>query len=845
MLISCIKPEQLSCEYVKDPEAIDIPDPRLSWINVSRTNGEFQTAYRIRVAGTRRGLGKADMWDSGKVASDRSFGVRYEGKAFGTAQDCWWQVKVWDSKGRPSAWSKPARWSTGILDGWKAEWIGYRAASAPLLRKSFTVKGKIASARAYVTGLGLYRFYVNGQRVGDEELTPNETNWEYLDDVAKSSIPVDRSTFSRFRVLYNGYDIKPYLKDRENVIGAIVGNGFYNADVRWLKTEGTPKFIGEVIIRYEDGSEDVICTDGSWMGHSSPVLVNGLFRGETYDAGMEIDDWCLPGTDLSSWGPVELREKPDGDLYGHYYTSDRIMETLSPVSIERENDGSYLVDFGDYISGWARLSHINGNAGDRIELEYLCEEKGNGPAAYILNGKGDEEYAPSFTWFAFDKVRVKGFPTALTAENIKAEAVYTDIATTGHFECSNELFNRINHIWWRSQTDNLHFGTASDCPHREKGPYTGDGQISCVTVMHNFDARAFYSKWLQDMADCQDRETGYVPNGAPWHIGCGGGPGWGAAMNVIPWEFYKQYGDRDILEKFWPAMTAQLRYMRSWMTGDGTMLQEAPSAGSSVYWMNLGDWMAPYGLPDRELVHTFLMWQCEDYTARTARALGKAEDAVYYQALADSTAAAFHRKFYNTETGSYGDFGSNVLALNVGVPESCRETVVKALKDEMESHDGHLDTGIIGTRLLFETLADNGLNELAFEAMNKRDFPGFGWWIEQGACTTWECWNGEMSRNHPMFGGGLTWFYRKLAGMSVDESKPGYRHIIFRPMPCGDLTWAEYSTETQFGKAGIRWERPEPDAFSVSVTVPVGCTATLTLPSGKVYELGSGTFFNL
>ena len=845
--MSFIKPEKLTCEYVEDPGALDITSPRLSWINTASTNGEAQTAYRIRVSSTKEGLRKPDMWDTGKVLSGDSFNVHYAGKAFRTAQDCWWQVCVWDSKGRRSGWSEPAHWRVGMLDGWQAEWIGYKAADAPLLRKSFNVEKKVVSAKAFVTGLGLYRFFVNGHRVGIDELTPNETNWEYIDDLSRTYIPVDRKGFRKFRVLYNGYDILPYLNKGENVIGAVLGYGFYHADVRWLKTDGTPKFIGEIVIRYEDGTEERICSDGSWMGHASPILVNDLFRGETYDARLEIADWCLPGTDLSGWGPVELREKPDGDLYGHYYVNDRIMETLAPKSIEKDRYGNYVVDFGDYISGWVRLRHLNGRKGDRIELKYLCEEKGNGPGVYILKGTGDEEYAPSFTWFAFDKVLVKGFPGELTADNLVAEAVYSDVENTGHFACSNELFNRINHIWWRSQTDNMHFGTASDCPHREKGPYTGDGEVACVTVMHNFDARAFYSKWIQDMSDCQNVETGLVPNGTPWHIGCGGGPGWGAAMNIIPWEFYKQYGDRDLLEKYYFEMTEQLRYMKSWITADGTMLQTAPSAEKPAEWMNLGDWLPPFELPDRELVHTYVMWQCADYTARAARALGRTEDAAAHQAFADATAAAFHKKFYNPATCSYGDYGANVFALVIGVPEGCRNAVIESLKADLARYDGHIFTGIIGTKLLFETLADIGLNELAFEALNKKDFPGFGWWLEQGAYTTWENWNGKDSRNHPMFGGGLTWFYRKLAGMSADENNPGYRHIIFKPMPCGDVTWAEYSNVTPYGKAGIRWdlepavENGASGAIKVAVTVPVGCTATLTMPDGKVFDgIGSG-----
>ena len=844
MAASCIRPVDLSCEYVKDPVAVDAFQPRLSWINEavpSFHKGEFQTAYRIRVASTRDGLRHPDMWDTGKVISDRSTLIKYNGNALQSTQDCWWQVQVWDARGHRSAWSKPAFWGVGIMgrSEWQADWIGFPGAECPLLRKSFKVGGNLASAKVYVTGLGLYQLFVNGDKVGEDELTPNESNWEYLDDCGKAGIPVDRSKFRTFRVIYNGYDITSMLHEGDNAIGAMLGNGFYKTNERWVQTEGTPKFICQLYLKYKDGTVETVCSDGTWTGHAGPIGVNGLFEGETYDARKEIPGWCTADADTSDWKPVVVREGYEGEMSAHYHVSDRVMNTLKPVSIARDEDG-WTVDFGDYITGWVRLRGMTGNAGDTVRVTYLCESKGNGPEVYVMKGDVNEEYAPRFTWFAFDKVKVKGFPGELTSGNIVAEEVYSNMATTGQFACSNELFNRINHIWWRSQTDNLHLGTASDCPHREKGPYTGDGEGTCVTVMHNFDAAAFYTKWLRDMSDCQNKETGYVPNGAPWHIGCGGGPGWGAAMNIIPWEFYLQYGDRDILERYFPQMTEQLRFMQSCVTPDGTMLQLLPSADAPRYWMNLGEWMPPFGFPSDELVHTYLWWKCADFTARAAQALGREEDAVTYRNLADRIADAFHSRFYDEETGSYGDNGSNLFALSMGLSGERYERVVNALISEIMSHDGHLDTGIFGTGLLFDILTDNGLGELAYGCMDKRDFPGFGWWVEQGAYTTWEQWDGELSRNHPMFGSGLSWFYRKVAGMMTDESAPGYRHIIFKPMPCGDLEWARYSKLTPYGKAGIRWDRGSEGDFRVEIVVPVGCTATLVLPDGRSKEFSSG-----
>jgi alpha-L-rhamnosidase len=389
----------------------------------------------------------------------------------------------------------------------------------------------------------------------------------------------------------------------------------------------------------------------------------------------------------------------------------------------------------------------------------------------------------------------------------------------------------MNQIWWRSQTDNMHGGIASDCPHRERSPYTGDGQVACVTVMHNLGAAAFYNKWIQDILGAQNVDTGYVPNGAPWQPGCGGGVAWGAAINIMPWEFYLHYGDRDMLEYTYEGMKGYIKHMRNWVTEDGTMFQQMPSPDRPNNWMNLGDWCAPgRDLPPTEMVHTFYLWRCADLTARTADALGKTAEAEDYAQLAERTKRAFQKKFYDPEKGTYGDRGGNVFALKMGVPEDQEARVIAALKANIQANDGHLDTGIFGTQFLFETLADYGMNDLAYAAMNKRTQPGYGWWVEQGATTTWERWEGRGSRNHPMFGGGLVWLYRKLAGMNTDSKQPGYKHIIFRPEPVGDIRFAEYSNQTVYGKAGIHWEKDD-GKFSVDVTVPVGSTATVYVPA--------------
>ena len=859
-----IAPRHLRCEYLDNPQVIDVVKPRLSWVNCAGEGerGQYQTAWEIRVAGTRDNLmkGSSDLWKSGKVNSDQSFNVRYSGKALSSRQDCWWQVRTWDKHGKVSEWSEAASWSMGLLNEreWKAQWIGAPwqgeeplpkpvgqssgnssdkkdiPPPAPLLRKSFNINREIASAKAYVTGLGYFELYVNGTKISDDVLVPNLTAYGKRPGLENNYISL-KDNFREYRVMYLAYDISDKIKKGENVIGAILGNGFYNAPINWTQSYGSPRFIGQIYITYKDGKEEVIFSDQSWKASKSPIVTDLVYGGEHYDARLEQQGWSSPGFDDSTWKQVAIRKTPEGKMKAHMSPTDKVMERLSPVKIESLGNEKFKVDFGQEISGWLHLLNIKGEAGRKIDIKYICESP-VGSNSYTLKGGAPESYAARFTWFVFRTVEISNWPGELKAENLIAEAVYSDVKTSGVFESSNTLFNTINKIWLRSQKDNMHGGVASDCPHRERSPYTGDGQVSCVTVMHNFDAAAFYTKWIQDILGAQNPETGYVPNGAPWQPGCGGGVAWGAAMNIMPWEFYQHYADTDMLRSNYEGMKGYIKYMLTWINKEGIMFSQAPDTAKPNEWLNLGDWSAPFKLPPIDMVHTFYLWRCADFTSKTALTLGKNSEAEEYKKLAEKTRGAFMNKFYDKEKGSYGLYGGNIFALKMGVPSDQYLRVITALKSDITANGGSLDTGIFGTQFFFEVLSENGLHDMAYEAMNKKTKPSYGWWIEQGATTTWEEWDGTASRNHPMFGGGIVWFYRKLAGMNTDPLHPGYKNIIFRPQPASDLSFVSYSNETPFGRAAIKWEKKD-GIFSLNIKVPVGSTATLFVPALKADDV--------
>jgi alpha-L-rhamnosidase len=832
-----IRPTALTCEYDQSP-LIDIQNPRLSWINenIKNTQGAAQTAYQIVVATSPEWFDRP-LWDSGKKSTSESAFIVYNGPKLNSRTTYYWRVKVWDEKDKASKWSEPASWHVGMLDKneWKAQWIGApwqgedsydkmkskEVQPAPLLRKEFNITKAVKEARFYGTGLGYFEMYINGQRVSEDYFAPNQTNYHTRDELNTRGIVVE-DPFAEYTVMYLSYDVKNLLKQGDNALGVILGNGFYDVVEYWQPMGyGSPRFFGQIELVYEDGTTQIIASDSSWKAEKSAIVYDQLFFGEHYDARLEHPGWNTPGYDDSKWQGVALKNAPCGKLIPQNGPADRITKKYEAVEITKLEDGKFKVRFPEEISGWIALKNINAKAGQVIDIKYISESL-MGANTYTANGSGKESYHARFTWFVFSEAIISGLDN-ITKEQIEALAVNSDVETSGEFKTSNELINKINHIWQRSQLDNMHGAIASDCPHRERAPYTGDGQVACVTVMHNFNAQTFYNKWIRDIRGAQI-ETGYVPNSAPWQPGSGGGIGWGAAMEIMPFEFYRHYGDLRILEQNAQAMYKHVRWMLTWVDPQtGVMFSQDPQQ-----WKNLGDWLPPRTLPEKALVHTFFHWHCADLASQTAEILGHKEEAKEFAELREKAAAAFHKAFYNPETGSYGKHGSNVLALKIGVPQENKAKVVAALRANLAEVNDHIDTGIVGTRYLFEILCDNGLADLAYKIINQKDFPGYGWWIEQGATVTWENWNGADSHNHPMFGGGIGWFYRDLAGLRTIE--PGFKTFEVKPVLPEGLDWVEYSHNTTQGEIEIKWIKKD-GKFTISCEVPVGSEATIHVPS--------------
>ena len=862
-----LSPGNLSVEHLKRNVLVDVPEsscanPRLSWINRAAfgAKGEVQKAYRICVATSPEALlsEKPDVWDSKKVKSADSYLVRAGMPALAEGTSYYWRVKVWNGKGKESEWSPMHTFTTGLKPGsWKAQWIGApwqgeepqfdmktsrcieTFPPVPYLRKGFSVKRGIRSAKAFVTGLGHFELFVNGSKVGDDLLVPNFTNYTSRPDLKyRRGISLDEQS-SGFRVAYLHYDITSMLCTGNNAVGAMIASGYYDTRVDRLGAFGSPRFLCQIEITYDDGSRQTIVSDPTWKAHESGITSCDIYAGENYDAQKEITGWCNADFDDSGWQNAIPRKAPDGKLVAFDTNPDRVTQVIKPQAYQRNDDGSYTIDFGEMISGHVRIKGLAAEKGKVMKIRY--ESVYPQEVNYTFKDDAPVEYAPQFTWYVFRKVTVSGVMPK--ADQITAEAVNTDMEVNGAFSSSNELFNVINHIWQRTEKDNVHCGVESDCPHRERIPYTGDGQAVCSTVMHNFDAAAFFKSWFNTMRDTQDKVTGYEPNAAPWCPGAGGGVAWGAAMVLMPWEHYLNYGDREVLEENYDAAARHMKYMTTWVGENGVMHQKRKNAldNSDCYWLNLGDWVPPYGFPADEKVHTYMLWRCADRMCKMAKVLGKTDDAKRYSELAENTKEAYDKAFYANDNDGYGDYGCNAFAAEMGL-DAKRPGLAAILANEISvKHQGHLNGGYLALEVLFENLARMGNANVAYNAMNKTDFPSFGKMVADGATTMWEQFDGQNSENHPFLGCALTWLYRKLAGVNTDPEAPAYRHLIVRPVLADSLLNATYSKESPYGKVYSNVTNMM-QQVNVAVEVPVGSTATVYVPapnSGSIKVNGS------
>ncbi len=546
-----VSPVSLTCEYLVDPLGLDTAAPRLSWQLDGAHRGARQTAYQVLVASSPARLadGVGDCWDSGKVADDETLHIAFAGTPLRSRARCWWAVRVWDEHDAASDFSAPATFELAFLDraDWVATWIGAEeSVSAPLFRRDFTLTKPLRAARVYLCGLGYYELRLNGAKVGDCLLDPNWTNFDTR-EINGLLYPFDDGSTSR--ALYVTYDVTAQLRAGDNTLGVILGNGWHNQrerTIEGLMWYGPPRLLLQCELTYADGTTETVVSDPSWQTAAGPITFNNLFIGEVYDARLEQPWWDAPGFDASSWTPARLAKTVDGPLCAQTSPPDRRQRDITPVLHAEPAPGVYVFDYGEVFSGWVRL-RVDGPAGNTVTLRFAEEVFPDGSLDFesaggseqiqrdVFTGKGGEDvYAPRFTWHAFRYVEVTGYPGVPTPADVTGCVVHADVASAGEFSCSNPLLNDIQALYRRTQLANVHGCVTSDCPHRERLGYTGDGQLITETAMFNFQAAPWFAKWLNDIGDAQNHRTGFVPHTAPFYGG-GGAAGRGGGRRTLSW----------------------------------------------------------------------------------------------------------------------------------------------------------------------------------------------------------------------------------------------------------------------------------------------------------------------
>jgi alpha-L-rhamnosidase len=479
----------LKCENLANPLGLDLLSPQLCWQLISELRNQRQTAYQIVASDQEKLLAdnSGNLWDTGKIISNETVNIPYRGKALTSMLKIFWKVRVWDASDHPSEWSDVAFWEMGYLKttDWKAKWIGMvedqypdsaQTGPAPYFRKVFQISSEIISARIMVSGLGFYELSLNGVKVGDQVLAPAQTNY---DQRKLQKLIYYHDDQSRQRVLYNTFDVTKQLTTGGNVVGIILGNGWYNQRDRTVEGcmwYNTPRLIFQLEITKSDGSKQYVCSDNSWKATTGPILHDGIFTGETYDARRELGQWGSIGFSDEKWQNALIVKAPAGKLMSQLAPPDRIIRTILPVFLSKTPTGGYLFDAGEMISGWVQIK-LHGLRGDTVRIRHI-EELGRDYSqidTYILKGGGDETYEPRFTWHAFRQIEISGLKYQPEKTDLTVKVIHTDVEAVGDFECSNPLFNQIYQNYLRTQLGNLHGSISSDCPHRERLGYTGDG----------------------------------------------------------------------------------------------------------------------------------------------------------------------------------------------------------------------------------------------------------------------------------------------------------------------------------------------------------------------------------
>lgn len=858
-------PVQLKCEYQINPVGIQSKTPRFSWQVSSLDRGFLSTGYELWVAESKSALeqGSELQWKAVKQGSDEALHIPYKGKALKAGHAYFWKVRVKNKSGIYSPWSETAQFSTALFapEDWSgAQWIAMEVQSddqrivpgyeynklkpigdrktalnkLPQFRKQIHLSKPLKRAVAYVSGLGQFEFFINGEKVGNNFLDPAWTDF-------------DRS------IAYVPFDVTSQLQKGDNVLGVMLGNGMFNVPrERYFKliiSYGYPMMIMKLQLEYKDGSSETIVSDQNWKASASPVTYSSIFGGEDYDATLYQSGWMKPGFDDTQWKPV-LKTNVRGQLEVSKALPVKVMEEFPSISIRKTKYGKWLYDLGQNFSGTIQI-RVKGVPGQKVEMN-TCElfdpavdsitvhggYRGEYRLSYTTGSRDAETWHPQFTYFGQRYVLVNGGipagepnPLGLPViEEIRGLHIRNAAPTTGSFECSNDLFNKtFRMISWGIKSNMVSYFT--DCPHREKLPWIEQLHLMFGSLQYSFDVLNLYEKMVGDMHLAQF-PSGLIPDITPMYAtfmdGFIDSPEWGSAFVISPWKVYEYYGDKQLLETYYEPMKKYVSHLSS-------------RADHHILNYGLGDWfdLGPKSPGKAQLsslaaTATPTYYMDVEILKKTAALLGKKQDESYFAKLADSIKSAYNAAYYNQEKGYYdrNSQAANAIALYAGLvaPEN-KDKVLANLIGDIRQRGNALTGGDVGYTYILRVLEENNASQVIYDMNSRYDVPGYGYMLAKGSTSLPESWQVVInkSHNHFMLGHLQEWFFTHLAGIQKDPTALAYKKIIIQPHIVGDVNHAQASFESPYGAITNQWKIVD-GKLTMKVQIPANTTARVFVP---------------
>lgn len=846
----------------------DEPTPKLSWQSTVEISSKKVIGYELIAAESKSDLERnnGSLLPLTVIPVENGPWYYFDVSKLPSRTAVWWRVRAVVEDESRSAWSETANFEIGLKtkSDWNGEWIGMdknlRQKAVPWFRNSFEINKKITKARLYVCGLGMHESWLNGEKIGNEVLQPAQTDYN-------------------IRSFYVAHDITTLLKQGQNTLGFWLGDGFYNQDRVWGEkglSYGEPKVFAQVEITFEDGSKSIIGTDENWLCKNSAITASNIYAGENYNANLYESNWSQNSNNLKNWQPVIIETAPGTTLVAQQLPPCRVQDTVEVKKITQLKPDTWILDFGQNLVGWAKLK-VNATAGTEITIRFSEDQKSTGELnfatsgvkatkviqtdIYTCIGEGEEIWEPRFSYhgFRFAEVTISNGELKSktpTKELLQGIVIHTDMAINGGFSSSDDTLNQIFNMAHWTQSGGV-LGIPMDCPVRERCGWTGDAHLTVPYTMYRFDAATMWRKYTTDITttaqvsapmlcfgdEFGERTRQIKKSGIPTMVAPGkrfigeGSPDWGSAIAFIPWDIYVHTGDIRSLKEHYASIKQWTEHLRGIAT-------------NGILYSGMGDWCKPIlnnseGKTEREIygkispmLSTACYYRSARITADIAQLIGKQNDYMYFDKLANEIRTAFTTAFYGKDRIMVPDQTINAIAVNWNVLATENQSqAAKNLNQQVVDANYHFETGVFGLPSLWRVLGEFGYYETIWKTLQNEKAPSFKHLMSKGATTFWEVWpteddnidDYEQSMSHPFQAAFVSWFYEGIAGIKPDLKKTGYRLIHLEPQIIPELGWVKCRFSSPMGLIESSWSQNK-SILTWHVEIPAGAEASLRVP---------------